>query len=110
MATEKQIAANRRNAAKSSGPRTAAGKSRSKMNALRHGLAARLEGALSEGFLGIEALSDRVTQIEAEKVRLCQEIERGLEQGDIQQIAPQLRRLSALDRYAQRCFSSLRKR
>jgi hypothetical protein len=110
MATEKQIEANRRNAARSTGPRAAAGKARSKMNALRHGLAARLDGALSEGFLDIEALSDRMTQIEEERVRLCREIERGLEQGEVRRIAHQLRRLSALDRYAQRCFSSLRKR
>jgi hypothetical protein len=110
VATEKQIEANRRNAARSTGPRSVAGKARSKMNALRHGLAARLDGALSEGFLDIEELSDRMTQIEAERVRLCQEIERGLEQGVVGEIAPQLRRLSALDRYAQRCFSSLRKR
>lgn len=110
MATEKQIAANRRNAAKSTGPRTAAGKARSKMNALRHGLANQLEGAVPERFLDLEELSDRMDQIEAEKVRLCQEVERGLVQADVQQIAHHLRRLSALDRYAQRCSSSLRKR
>jgi hypothetical protein len=39
MASERQIAANRRNAKKSSGPRSAAGKARSGRNALRHGLA-----------------------------------------------------------------------
>lgn len=38
MATEKQIAANRRNATRSTGPRTPEGKERSRMNALRHGL------------------------------------------------------------------------
>ena len=40
MTTWRQIAANRRNAAKSTGPRTAVGKRRSRRNALRHGLCA----------------------------------------------------------------------
>lgn len=38
MATEKQIAANRANAKRSTGPRTAAGKERSSRNAYQHGL------------------------------------------------------------------------
>jgi hypothetical protein len=38
MASGRQIAANRRNAKKSSGPRTADGKERSRRNALSHGL------------------------------------------------------------------------
>ena len=38
MATEKQIAANRANAKRSTGPRTTAGKIRSSRNAYRHGL------------------------------------------------------------------------
>jgi hypothetical protein len=38
MATEKQIAANRANAQKSTGPRTAAGRLKSSRNAFRHGL------------------------------------------------------------------------
>jgi hypothetical protein len=46
MATKKQIAASRRNAKKSTGPKTPAGKAVSRFNALRHGLRARL--ALSE--------------------------------------------------------------
>lgn len=40
MATDKQIAANRANAKRSSGPKTAAGKKRSSRNAYRHGLSA----------------------------------------------------------------------
>src|SRR3989442_9296833 len=39
MATDRQIAANRRNGALSRGPKTAAGKARSSSNALKHGLA-----------------------------------------------------------------------
>ncbi len=43
MASEKQIAANRRNATRSTGPRTASGKSTSSRNAFRHGLSLPLE-------------------------------------------------------------------
>lgn len=39
MASERQIEANRKNAKQSTGPQTAAGKQRSKRNALKHGLA-----------------------------------------------------------------------
>lgn len=46
MASEKQIAANRRNAAKSTGPRTAGGKAASSRNALKHGVLSKQ--ALSE--------------------------------------------------------------
>jgi hypothetical protein len=48
MATPAQIAANRHNARKSTGPRTAAGKAVSSRNALRHGLAARAAIVLGE--------------------------------------------------------------
>jgi hypothetical protein len=40
MTSERQLAANRRNSRKSSGPRSAAGERRASRNALRHGLAA----------------------------------------------------------------------
>jgi hypothetical protein len=40
MTSKKQIEANRRNAQRSTGPRTPAGVERAKLNALRHGLAA----------------------------------------------------------------------
>jgi hypothetical protein len=42
MASEKQIAANRANAKKSTGPRTGAGKQKSSRNAFRHGLSGPL--------------------------------------------------------------------
>jgi hypothetical protein len=57
MTTERQRAANRRNAKRSTGPRTAAGKAAACLNAFRHGLAAslRLE-------LGTNEEIDRLTK------------------------------------------------
>src|SRR5262249_42017054 len=45
MASEKQIAANRRNAKNSTGPRSASGRKRASGNAYRHGLSTRMPGA-----------------------------------------------------------------
>jgi len=53
MATKKQIEANRRNALMSPGPRTLAGKGRSRLNAVKHGLTAQqalLPGESEEEF------------------------------------------------------------
>src|SRR5471030_1691046 len=48
MATERQIAANRQNAKKSTGPKTEDGKLRSRKNAFRHGLTAQTVISLVE--------------------------------------------------------------
>jgi hypothetical protein len=59
MATERQIESNRRNAARSTGPKTEAGKARSRANATRHGLAgesADVEMGLSAEFEGRRAM------------------------------------------------------
>jgi hypothetical protein len=55
MATDAQIAANRRNALRSTGPRTPEGKARSSRNHLIHGLLAKglIEGESKEEFLAI---------------------------------------------------------
>jgi len=52
MTTPKQVAANRRNARMSTGPKTASGKAQSRRNALVHGLTARvlLDDEDPEGF------------------------------------------------------------
>ena len=57
MATKKQIAANRRNAGRSTGPRTVLGKAKSSMNSTRHGLLGQfvlIEGEDPEEFSRFE--------------------------------------------------------
>jgi hypothetical protein len=58
MASERQIAANRRNARKSSGPRSASGKMQSSKNAFRHGLSKPLSG--TEYTRELEALARQI--------------------------------------------------
>ncbi len=45
MASERQIAANRRNARNSTGPRSTSGRKRASQNAFRHGLTTRISSA-----------------------------------------------------------------
>lgn len=63
MATEKQIAANRRNARRSTGPRTAEGKARSSRNALKHGILSR---ELVEEGESAEELADLIEALRAD--------------------------------------------
>lgn len=60
MATMRQTAANRRNARKSTGPRTIAGKLRSRRNALRHGLTAETVIDVFENVAEYETLEKRM--------------------------------------------------
>src|SRR5256885_16033959 len=46
MATDAQIRANRKNASKSTGPKTEQGKAKARCNALKHGERARVVGAM----------------------------------------------------------------
>jgi len=62
MPTEKQIAANRRNAAKSTGPRTAQGKAVSSMNALKSGVHAQSEIIAGENPADLQDLSAEYIQ------------------------------------------------
>ena len=58
MATQAQILANRRNAAKSTGPRTAEGKAAAAKNATKHGLFARYDVVISENQAAFDALRE----------------------------------------------------
>lgn len=110
MATEKQIAANRRNAAKSTGPRTELGKARARMNALRHGLAVALGNQAVMSDVVLEELSDRLARIETERGKLTFDIETRLWEAGGGGVDDLLHQLVYLERYARRCSSALRKR
>jgi hypothetical protein len=124
MATEKQIAANRANAKRSTGPKSAAGKMASSRNAFRHGLSCPLPLGLatspkvhaiareltSEG-AGDEHWASAVefvnAQFELLKIRAIR-IEMMLG-GDVERLnTQQLRRLASLDRYER--YSHTRRR
>jgi hypothetical protein len=62
MATEKQIEANRRNAAKSTGPRSAEGKAASRMNALKSGVYAEAEIVAGEDPAALETMTAEYIQ------------------------------------------------
>jgi len=82
MATDRQIAANRRNAQKSTGPRTPEGKARSRFNGLKHGLAGRhllIPVAQSRDFAAFrEPLLDYLRPANAREIRLANQIVAGL--------------------------------
>src|SRR6516164_4993520 len=59
MASNRQIAANRRNARQSTGPRSSAGRNRSRRNSYRHGLAAGVT-LNAERFKHIERLARKI--------------------------------------------------
>ena len=69
MATEKQIAANRANALRSTGPKTAAGKSKASRNSYRHGLSGPMPldpasakiDSIVRGLVGETAGEDQLT-------------------------------------------------
>jgi hypothetical protein len=122
MATEKQIAANRANAKRSTGPRTLAGKLKVSRNAYRHGLstplpidplnAARAD-AIVQAILSRNAGADetaaarQLAQAQLELLRI-RSIRAEMLAGIDTASAPALRRLLAIDRYETRAYRNRR--
>jgi hypothetical protein len=115
MVTEKQVAANRANAKRSTGPKTVAGRLKSSRNAFRHGLSAQLQpniavtervDAMARLLVGSSADEEQrfaatemakaqleLLRIRATRASILAEVD--LATGNLQQ----LQRLAALDRY-----------
>lgn len=122
MASEKQIAANRANAKRSTGPRTTAGKRRSSKNAYRHGLTKSLQDD-SATIAAVEAVTCAIVdaiggeedarafawaqrelyRIRQFRSRLMSDLVPGTVQPAI------LRRLAALDRYERLAWTKIRR-
>ena len=87
MATERQIAANRQNARKSTGPRSRAGKRRASRNSYRHGFSTGVATA-AEFTKHVEALAQKIAGCGADAVTL--EIARSIARAELDLI--QIRR------------------
>jgi hypothetical protein len=117
MATEKQIAANKRNAQKSTGPRTQKGKARSRMNALRHSLSSVVaEPAVfydkflsSDNANSIARVQNRLQQICSERVKILSAISREPRHSTTDGIYIAVKKLAALERYSRHSYSELKK-
>jgi hypothetical protein len=125
MASEKQIAANRANAMRSCGPKTAAGRLKSSRNAFRHGLSGPARSdpvtsakvdAIAHALAGEHATEDRLTsaadfaraqlelpRIRSTRIELLAKID--LNDNNLQE----LQRLAALGRYERYAFTKRRR-
>jgi hypothetical protein len=113
MASDKQIAANRRNATKSTGPRTQEGKARSRLNALRHGLASTLPAADKTwdelGEHSVVEISTRLGQIGDARLKAIEFIYDLVGEAEPTALERGLRRLAQLERYSARAYAALKK-
>jgi hypothetical protein len=125
VATAKQLAANRANARRSTGPRTVLGKLKSSRNALRHGLSIPLQPNHA-GSEGVDALVKALVEGDPSEVKLLAAHDVAIAQLELARVrktraalfaaidvdlddAPSWKRLAALDRYESLAYTKRRK-
>lgn len=123
MPTDKQIAANRANALRSTGPKTAAGKQRSSQNALRHGLSlhqsaemTRSAGELAYAFADVENAGENASLLYFDlacaylAIRRVRQVQTKLMADDYAlHDATILKQLMMTERYQRRAHTKLRR-
>lgn len=92
MASERQIAANRSNAQRSTGPRTKAGKLKSSRNSLKHGLSSSKNGVWTASSTAVTEVQLALERIRRVRVKLLLAVLESREPRLIKQ-------LRGLDRY-----------
>lgn len=130
MASDLQIAANRRNALRSTGPRGTAGKARAASNSTKHGLASdlsrdpkalaaadRLADAIFQSYVGLSRVSARRVAMATFELKNVQKARAGVmesailgkENSTLLDIDDLLSKLRSIDRYEARAASRKRK-
>ena len=127
MASDRQIAANRKNSKRSTGPRSQAGRIASRRNALRHGLAIAIEAdpafqdqieklatalALSSGMQNVDERAREAAGAELDLLRIRQirawlfkTLYFGANDVNPENLAELTDKLAKLERYERRAFS-----
>ena len=99
MATQRQIAANRRNALKSTGPRSQEGKAHSRMNALRHGASSKVMA--DENFVNRysnDAIAGKIQELDRNRLDLFAALQDAIASNRKMAVKSLLRKLSSLER------------